>query len=63
MLVDIPNVINMEYIYILNYETGECIVRTISNDIDVEEWLYSQGYSQSSIHYMIGSKLLLDIKV
>ena len=58
-----PNVTNMEYIYILNYETGECIIRVIPSETDVEEWLYQQGYSQSSIHYMIGNELLLDIKV
>ena len=53
----------MDYIYILNYETGECIIRIIPSDIDVEEWLYSQGYSQSSIHYMVSGNLSLDIQV
>lgn len=54
----------MEYIYILDYETGTCTIRTIPNDIDVELWLYDEmGYKDSSIYYMIGSTLNLDIQV
>lgn len=63
MLVDILNVTDMDYIYILDYETGRCIITTIPSNTDVEEWLYSQGYSQSSIHYMVSSALSLDINV
>ena len=58
------NVTDMDYIYILDYETGRCIITTIPSEYkDVEEWLYSQGYSQSSIHYMVSGSLSLDIQV
>lgn len=53
----------MEYIYILNYETGECTIRTIPSNEDPELWLYAKGYSTDNIHYMIGSALSLDIKI
>lgn len=63
MPADILNVADMEYIYILDYETGRCIITTIPSETDVEEWLYSQGYSQSSINYMVSGALSLDIDV
>lgn len=62
--MDTLNVINMDYIYILDYETGKCIITTIPSEYkDTEEWLYSQGYSQSLIHYMVSDTLSLDIQV
>lgn len=53
----------MEYIYILNYETGECIIRTLPEHEDPELWLYTKGYSSDNIYYMIGNELLLDVKI
>ena len=54
----------MDYIYILDYETGNCVIRTIPEDADIELWLYDEmGYKESQIYYMTSSTLNLDIQV
>lgn len=51
----------MNYIYILNYNTGECIIEKISKDIEDFDKYLSNFYNLDEISYMITDEIRVSI--
>lgn len=58
---DTVSVIDMEYIYILDYKNGFCEINTLYGD--PEEWLVFEGYDLNNIHWMVTKEPNLRINI